>query len=138
MKVSVSILLAAVLAILAAARAADIETVAVIAHSATQSPTQELLSDMFLGHSQGTKLLDQPNTTLVKAFFDPKPTSPNQGPSVEYSRPCATKRSLPLPFQRPFGWVPPRQPTSVICSSFMPTGPRTSSTPDRISYTAND
>ena len=69
MKVSVSILLTAVLAIFAAARAADTETVAVMAHSAAQPLTQEPLSDLVLGKSQEVKRLDPPNSALVKAVF---------------------------------------------------------------------
>lgn len=74
MKVTVSILLTAVLVTFATARGADTETVAVIGNSAAQPLTKEQLSDLFLGKSQGMKLLDQPNSALVKTAFYQKLT----------------------------------------------------------------
>ena len=70
----VPILLTATLLSFATVRAADNEVVAVIGNSSAQSLTKEQLADLFLGKSQGMKLLDQPNSAAVKAVFYQKLT----------------------------------------------------------------
>ena len=74
MKSSVSILLAATLLSFATVRAADTEVVAVIGNSSAQSLTKEQLADLFLGKSQGMKLVDQPSSAAIKTVFYQKLT----------------------------------------------------------------
>ena len=69
MKSLLSMLLATALLAAATAQAAGPEAIVVIANPSAAPLTKEQIADLFLGKSRGMNLLDQPNSTPVKATF---------------------------------------------------------------------